>query len=354
MKSNHAAVPTGKYSEEDSFSPSPNVPHLSPQELDRLAQAFWDRVEQSRQPEHRLSRLRLWLVFLLIRHTALRLGEVLHLNLENNLDLESGLLRVSGPYARELPLPHGLSFAIRRFLVSPEAAAMRDLDRLDPGHVRRNFYARAQECGLSPELASPRALRQARALELIQNGMPLPAVQKFLGQPSLKSTGDILAYKEDDIQAITRHHLKREARLRTSARNAFSGVVSRIRRGGFLAEVQVTSFSGLELTAIITEESLDHLQIVEGKTVVATVKAPWVFLIRCDDDTFRPDARNRFAGKVSSIHRSDPVTQVVVELPEGSRVCSLITTESADALELCPGEPVIVLFKSFAVILSVV
>lgn len=62
-------------------------------------------------------------------------------------------------------------------------------------------------------------------MELIEGGMPLPAVQSFLGQPSLESTGELLDYDESDIKAITSHYLRKEAKLKTSARNVFPGVV---------------------------------------------------------------------------------------------------------------------------------
>lgn len=349
--------PTGEAQDDASpVSPSLSAPHLSTQQMGQWEQAFRERVETTRQPSHRLSRLRLWLIFLLVRHAALRLGEALRLNDEEDLDLEACLLRVPGAQARELPMPRVLVFQLRRFFSLPSIAARRgDLTRLDPGYVRRNFYARARECGLPPDLASPRALRQSRAVEMIQNGMPLPAVQRFLGQSNLESTREFLSYSDADIQTMTRHYLKREAKLRTSARNAFSGLISRIRREGFLAEVRIASFTGLDLVAIITEESLENLELKEGMPVVATVKAPWVILGRADAAApVRTSARNRFTGKVTSIRRSGLVSEVMVELPEGNRVCALMTTDSADDLELAPGETVTVMFKALTVILSVV
>ncbi len=331
----------------------PGIEHLSVPELDKLEHAFKNRADKAKRPEHKVSRLRLWLLFILLRHAALRLGEVLALDDEADIDLGGGILHVRGQHARSIPLPHRLLPVLRRFFSQAPLSSQRGtLCALDPGFVRRNFYARARECGLSPALASPKAIRQARAVELIEGGMPLPAVQSFLGQPSLESTGELLDYDESDIKAITSHYLRKEAKLKTSARNVFPGVVHTVRQSGFMAEVGLRSFSNLEIVAVITQESLENLQIAVGKTVIATVKAPLVVISR-DEHSIRTSARNKLTGIVSALTRSGILCEVVVNLREGSQVCALVTTASVDELALAVHTPVTVLFKAFSVVLSV-
>lgn len=332
-------------------SPTPNTSHLSIHEMDELEGRFLARVEEATHPSHRLSRQRLWLIFLLLRHGALRLGEVLSLNDESGINLEDGLLHVPGPHSRDVPLPRHLIPELRRFFALPGVATRRGtLTHLDPGYVRRSFYARARECQLPPDLASPRALRQFRAVELIQGGMPLPAVQKLLGQPSLESTGEFVPYSDADIKEMTMRYLEGEARLKTSARNVFPGQVESLRHSGFLTEVRVRSFGGLVVSAVITQESMERMELVPGKTVIATVKAPLVML-SCDE-AGPTSASNRFSGTILQIRRSDLLCSVVARLGEGSRVCALITTERADELKLAPDMPVSILFEVFSVVLD--
>lgn len=336
-----------------SLTSLPGIQHLSAPELDKLEQAFKTRAEQAKRPEHKISRLRLWLVFVLLRHAALRLGEALALNDDTDIDLTGGILHVRGQHARAIPLTHGLLPVLRRFFSQAALCSQRGtLCALDPGFVRRNFYDRARECGLSPALASPKSIRQARAVELIEGGMPLPAVQNFLGQPSLKSTGELLDYDESDIKAITSHYLRKETKLKTSARNVFPGIVHTIRQSGFMAEVGLKSFNSLEVVAVITQESLENLQIAVGKTVIATVKAPFVIISR-DEGSMKTCARNKFSGVISALTRSEVLCEVVVDLREGCQVCALVTTTSADELDLAVHTPVTVLFKAFSVVLSV-
>ena len=162
-------------SDDSYMPPSINAPHLSTREMDELDRTFRARVEESRHASHRLSRQRLWLIFLLLRHGALRLGEVLGLDDEKAVNLEEGILHVPGPHRRDVPLPRHLIPELRRFFALPSVAARRgELTHLDPGYVRRNFYARARECNLPPELASPRALRQSRAWKVPANFWPIP------------------------------------------------------------------------------------------------------------------------------------------------------------------------------------
>lgn len=332
----------------------PGIEHLSAPELDKLEQAFKTRAERAKRPEHKISRMRLWLLFVLLRHAALRLGEALALNDDTDIDLAGGILHVRGQHARAIPLAHSLLPVLRRFFSQPPLSSRRGtLCALDPGFVRRNFYARARECGLPPALASPKSIRQARAVELIEGGMPLPVVQNFLGQPSLKSTGELLDYDESDIKAITSHYLRKEAKLKTSARNVFPGIVHTVRQSGFMAEVGLKSFSGLEIVAVITRESLENLQIDVGKTVIATIKAPLVVISR-EESNIKSSARNKFPGIISALTRSEVLCEVVIDLREGSQVCALVTTTSAEELDLAVRAPVTVLFKAFSVVLSVV
>ena len=69
---------------------------------------------------------------------------------------------------------------------------------------------------------------------------------------------------------------------------------------------ELTTSSGLKIVSAITKESLETLGLAQGKTVTATVKAPWVVLVK-DGKDVKTSARNRFCGKISAI--SKKVTQ---------------------------------------------
>jgi molybdate transport system regulatory protein len=66
--------------------------------------------------------------------------------------------------------------------------------------------------------------------------------------------------------------------MELSARNQFTGRVTRIVRGGVVAEVTVDIGHGQEIVSVITNSSVDRLQLAEGSPVTAIVKATEVLL----------------------------------------------------------------------------
>lgn len=335
------------------FEVADSVRHLEGEALAQVEAAFARRLERARNGQQRLSRLRVWLVFLLLRHVGLRLAEARAFNDLEDVDYQRSLLRVRGPYAREVPLSPPVLEQVRGIVNAVEAQGQRgQLALLDEGYLRRCLYARAKECGIPSGLLSARSLRNTRAIELCRSGMPLKIVHAFLGQSSTDRTAGFLHYSSQDEKAIINYYLHKEMKMKTSARNVFPGRVSKLVHSGILVEVVVTTFTGLEVVAVITEESCRALALEEGKNVTATVKAPWVVLALPEETNTRDSARNRFSGKVARVAGSDVASEVVVDLAEGTRVCALITTESAQKLELKADDPVQVLFKAFAVILS--
>jgi molybdopterin-binding protein len=64
-------------------------------------------------------------------------------------------------------------------------------------------------------------------------------------------------------------------------------------------------------------------------------------------------ARNMLKGKVKSIVHGAVNSEVVVELPGGLEVVSIITKTSAQALGLAPGKGTYVVIKASSVMLAV-
>lgn len=63
-------------------------------------------------------------------------------------------------------------------------------------------------------------------------------------------------------------------------------------------------------------------------------------------------ARNILKGKVRSIEHGAVNTEVVIELPGGSEVVSIITKESAESLGLTPGKEVYAVIKASDVMVA--
>ncbi len=338
--------------------PEGNRP-LGPTELATLEKSFRSWAEDSPRADVRASRKRILLIFLLIRYTGARLNEVLSLDLSKNFDLMNCVVRYRDMQAVENASQREVQISSE--LMSEVQKRMNDLAvgtetgwllQVDPGHVRRKFYERAVACGFPQDLGSPNAIRKARAIELMQSNVPLPVVQKILGQSTPNLTASLISFSDEDIRQVERHFVEKESKRKTSARNAFFGKIGAIRTGDIQSQVELVTIGGDIVTTMITNNSLQRLGLKVGALIAAEVKAPWVILQKADE---RPvcTAENMFQGEVTRIVRGKLTTEFTVRIPDGTDLCSLVTEESRRKLGIKEKDKVWVVFNSFAVILRV-
>jgi molybdate transport system regulatory protein len=331
------------------------VRYLDGMQLEALTRAIDDWTAAARTPQIRLSRLRLRLVYLMLRHSGAKVGEVLALDDTRDLDFEANEVVVRGAgedeQDRRVVLPKAFMDELRRFLDTPAAVSLRGrLFRLDQGFVRRKISEQCDRVPFSRELLNPTVLRHSRAVELLRQGVPLPVVQRLLGHASVVLTSGYYAFSEDDSTRILNHYIQKEPGMRTSARNTFLGAVVRVRAGEVLTEVVLKTKSGKEIVSVITNDSARNLGISEGKNLAAIVKAPFVLLAKEEGKTLM-SARNRFPATINKIHGDDVSVEVTGVLDDGTTMCALITDESVDTLDLKLGDTAWFFFKAMSVIL---
>ncbi len=342
------------------------VRYLDSMQLDSLTAAVDAWTAAARTPQIHASRRRLRLVYLMLRHSGAKVGEVLALDDTRDLDftaseviIRSGVGAEDGAQGEEpgnepdrhVLLPPGFMDELARFLDTPEGAAMRGrLFRLDQGFVRRKISEQAGRVPFSRELLNPTVLRHSRAVELLRQGVPLPVVQRMLGHASVVLTSGYYAFSEDDSRRILTHYIQKEPGMKTSARNTFLGTVTKVRGGELLTEVSLKTKSGKEIVAVITNDSATNLGISEGKHLAAIVKAPFVLLAKERGQTTL-SARNRFPATITRIHGDDVAVEVTGRLDDGTTMCALITDESVDSLSLNVGDTAWFFFKALSVIL---
>lgn len=124
-----------------------------------------------------------------------------------------------------------------------------------------------------------------------------------------------------------------------SARNTFSGHISKIKHGAVNAEVELSLPGGDRIVAI-------------GKAAVAYVKAPWVMLLS-GPQSVRFSARNQLAGTVSALRKGAVNAEVGLTLPGGNTVFAIVTNEAVDDLGLREGSAATALIKASHVILGI-
>lgn len=328
------------------FTVPEDVKYLDSAQLADLERALRAWADKPRRADVRASRARILVLFLLLRHTGARLGEVCACDPAHDRPAgEQALFLGQGPSRRKVPLPPALAEELGRAVGESDGGPL----CVDQAHLRRKLYERAAECGLPKDMVNPTVIRRSRAIELLRGGVPLPVVQRILGHSTPSLAGDYLDFSDEDMDRTMRRVMDREAR-RTSARNNFFGRITRIRRGDIQSEVRLTSVGGHEITAVITNDSLTRLGFREGGFATAEVKAPWVIVSA--EEGVRNSAVNRLTGVLARVEQGALTSEIIVRLADGLEVCSIVTEESRAALDLRPGATVRAMFNAFAVILN--
>ncbi len=316
--------------------------------LGRLEQAFRAWAGSTPGTKRQLSRLRVLLVFLIIRYTGARLNEVLTLEAAD-IDLRGGCIRFRKD-EREVQIAEPLVDDLRSAL--PILGRSGDILNVDAAHVRRRCYDCAEAAGIPRELGTPEVIRKSRAVELIQSNVPLPVVQRVMGHSTPNLAASYVDFSEEDIRRVERFHVERAARRKTSARNRFYGKVEKVEVGDIQAGIEMAALDGHRILAVITRHSRDQLGLRPGTLIAAEVKAPWV-VIYTGEEPPRCTAENRFRGSVSRISRGKINSEVVVKISERTELCSVLTEKSRRELRIREGDVVWAVFNAAAVVLQV-
>jgi molybdate transport system regulatory protein len=139
--------------------------------------------------------------------------------------------------------------------------------------------------------------------------------------------------------------------MRTSARNALRGEVSRIAEGAVSSEVTLDVGDGVEIVAILTRRSVEDLGLTIGARAIALIKSSFVVLAK--GENLKTSARNQIRGRVTAREDGAVNAEVSLYIGGGKTLTATITLESAEALEIEVGDEMTALVKAPHVILAV-
>lgn len=327
-------------------------------QLNRLEEAFRAWVAGAARQDVELSRRRILLIFLMIRYTAAKLNEVLAFNPYTDLDRRRHVVwyqeKSKGEgNVREVHVSQALCDNIQEILetLPPNPAENRVLN-VDPGFVRRKFYERATECGYPKQTCGPEMIRKARAVEMLKNNVPLPAVQMILGQSTPNLASSYVAFSTREIQLIGRRFMERESSRKTSARNLFHAKVTKIEEGDIQSRISLATIDGHVIHTVITNGSLHRLGLQHQMLVAAEIKAPLVLLQSAEHQP-TSSADNILPGKIRRINRGRINAECIVSISDTTEICALLAT-SADWLKsAAQDEKIWVMFSAYSVVIHV-
>ena len=328
---------------------SPTTPHLlSRSELLTIETWLFEQRENARNSKTRRARTKIWAIFIFLRYAALTVAEIFALT-EKDFDLNNDCIHILGKSPRIIYLPRSVSRRLRSFLASGELAPdQRYPLSCDSGFLRHSFLRCAKNCGLTRGLVNARCIRNSRLQELKRLGLPSLALDILTGKSILTKTADQLQLSMS--QQLLQEYCQMENPMKTSARNVFQGRVESLEQSGLMVRVRLRTNGGLTISALITDKSCQRLQIVPGKILTASIKAPWVIVQPMQEHaaSVLASQENSFIATVETVRTDTLLSEITAVLSDGSLVCSL-QGRSPDLPK--PGDRVFVLIKALAVVL---
>lgn len=240
---------------------------LTQAELDLLTDTWEIWVENATTQTRKLGRMRLHLFFLLFRFGGLRPTEIGEFK-PDSLDTATGLLRIAG---RRIFLPARALRSLRRILSLREAREP-DFLSLNDGFLRRTFYAVAALARLPPALCAPRALRYARALELLGLRMTPDLVSRSLGFSNPCQLASLLSADMDPF-------CSQEA----NSCNRFSAILTAFDAGSNSARLFFQITARLKLHCICTLEEFLTVEPAIGQSTLLYVSPGSILPAKCED-----------------------------------------------------------------------
>ena len=146
-------------------------------------------------------------------------------------------------------------------------------------------------------------------------------------------------------------HLLKSMDVRISARNQLKAKVVKIQKGAVESEIFLHLQSGDTIMAIITNDSLNNLRLTDDMELHAFFKAN--ALTVSNDTQLKKSGMNRFVGKVIRIEKDSFSAEVIIELNGGNRICSTISIDLLNELNLKEQMSVSAFCKPKSIILGI-
>jgi molybdate transport system regulatory protein len=146
-----------------------------------------------------------------------------------------------------------------------------------------------------------------------------------------------------DINSGTLKTIRRLS-MQLSARNQIIGKIVDINLGSVNAQISLELKNGKKLVSIITLSSVENLDLKVNDEVIALIKSSNVLI--STDTNIKISARNSLRGNIESINKGDVNSEVVIDILNGDKVVTVLTTSSLDNLGLKVGLEVDAIIKA--------
>lgn len=135
-----------------------------------------------------------------------------------------------------------------------------------------------------------------------------------------------------------------------SARNQISGTITSINKGAVNAIVKLTAADGITISATISLDAVNDLQLEEGKEAKAIVKATSVMIGLGD---LKLSARNQISGKIVEIENGAVNGIVKLQVSGDTILSATISMDAIRELGLAEGKEAKAVIKATSVMIGV-
>ncbi len=137
--------------------------------------------------------------------------------------------------------------------------------------------------------------------------------------------------------------------MKTSARNQLQGVITEIKKGQINSEVVLSIGGNTILKSVVTNESVEEMELSVGESIYAIIKAPFVMVAK--EKPSMISTRNIIETKVTDVKNG--IVNSELKLSMGDQTLTAVITEDAvEDLEFTVGETVYALIKANFIILA--
>ena len=131
--------------------------------------------------------------------------------------------------------------------------------------------------------------------------------------------------------------------MKVSARNQILAKVSNIKKGAVNSEIEAEINDSTKLFSIITNESVEDLDLKVGDEIYLIVKASNVLISL--PEKLKISARNKLKGTIKKINKGAVNSEVKVSVGN-TTVTAIITNEAVEELKLQEDKEVLVIIKA--------
>src|SRR5262245_10404193 len=139
--------------------------------------------------------------------------------------------------------------------------------------------------------------------------------------------------------------------MQLSIRNRLNATVESVTTGQAMAAVHARLSGGQVITAAITNDAVEALNLQPQAAVEVLIKSTEVSLAL--DPVGRVSIRNLFPGTITAVDHGEVMTTVKIEIAGGDILTAAITKESAQELALDVGTTVTAMVKSTNVAVAI-